>query len=238
MKQKNKVKKGNFAIGTIIGISFVIFFIVSLVAMVNFSKRKPLMCAFILGLYFLVLGLISVGSVLKENSHKKDLLVFLFPIIGLGIIIYTSILMWGYKFNISISERTTAVLLLVIFILAGSGMVLSPIIKSKNKKQKYDMVHATCIELQKRYSQSSNGSSRIVYAPMYSYYYNGKEYKIQSNIYSNIDVPDVGAIQDIYVNPDYPDEIYRFSLKQNISAISIGIIFIVSAVVSLFLYLK
>lgn len=166
---------------------------------------------------------------------SKNLAIFIFPLVGIGAVIYSSISMWG---NITISEKAAPFILLLVFIIAGAVILLKIILSSKNKTENWIMISAKCIGLDQRYSTDSNGQSKIVYAPKYSYNYFGTEYNSQSELYSNIDIPEIGTYQDVYINPINPSEIYRTSIKNNIFLIILGIIFVLSGTVGLYFLFK
>jgi len=232
MERKRGNNRGYSAKAYALGVAIVVFFIGCVVGMFYFSKREPMMCVFILGLFFLVFGLIGISSDIKGKTLKKNLQMFIFPIVGLGCMIYASIAMWGDKFHITLSEKCAPVLILCLFILAGGGMVLGRVLTIKGKKEKYTVVTAKCVGLDRQYSGNTS-----VYAPIYSYCYNGIEYNTKLNFYSNIDVSKVGTKEDIYINPNNPKEIYRPSIKQSMGIIILGIIIAASGIVGLyFLY--
>ena len=214
---------------------FLVFFVSSLIAMLYFSKRNTMMCLFIFGIYFLVFGLIAIT---KEQDLKKNLHLFLFLIVGLGIMICSGISLAGKNLNLTLSKDSVPILILCLFMLIGVYMsfgTLQTIVGKKTRCTK--VVSAKCIDLDKQYMINSDGPDKTLYAPIFNYYYNGTLYKVKLDKYSNVDVPMVGDYQKIYINPDNPDDVYRPSVKQNLVVLVIGVGSIISSGFGLYLIL-
>jgi hypothetical protein len=210
---------------------FLVFFVSSLIAMLYFSKRNTMMCLFIFGIYFFVFGLIAIT---QEQNLKKNLHLFLFLIVGLGIMICSGISLSGK----TLSKDIVAILILCLIMLVGvylSFDTLKTIIGKKTRCTK--VVSAKCIDLDKYYITDSDGLDKTVYAPVFNYHYNETSYNVKLDKYSNVDVPMVGDYEKIYINPDNPEDVYRPSLAQNISVLGLGIGSIISSLIGLYLVL-
>lgn len=229
-----KCSKGYSAAGSIIGIAFVIYIFISIAAMIYYSKRVPMMCLFIFGTYFMAFGILSLTADMDSKGIKKNLLTVVTFAVGLGVMILSGITMWGARYNIVLPKKTAPVLGLSIFIIAGAGMIIYPLVTFYKRKGNWDIVNAQCVGLNRRYSRSSHGSPVKIYCPVFSYSYNGKEYTAHEGSYSNIDIPKEGTYHDIYINPDDPEQIYRFSIKGIIINLIVGFVFIIPAAIGIY----
>lgn len=89
--------------------------------------------------------------------------------------------------------------------------------RKKSKSLNY-MVKAKCTKIKKDRIEKTDGSmGGMVYAPVYEFQYRGKIVHIESNRYSNVNVPEVGGYYDIYINPDNPQEYSDKMLEKEIS---------------------
>lgn len=92
--------------------------------------------------------------------------------------------------------------------------------------------------------KSSKPKTRISYAPVYSYEYNGKPYSIKSNNSSKPPRYDVGEKVEIMINPDNPSQIYEPGVVNMIFPIiltaggAVGIIVIITAIIIIFKKIK
>ena len=84
------------------------------------------MSSFLLGVIFLEFSFLTVPTI---KNDLKNLPLILFPIAGLGIVAFTSITMWGHKFDVSVSEKTIVTSMVIVFILGGASFVLGTVFR-------------------------------------------------------------------------------------------------------------
>lgn len=230
MVQNTKVEKSNHSLkDTIFGMIFLIQFFFSFIGIIYFSKIEPLMILFIFGIQFTIFGLIFL---LKQGINMTNVWILLFPSVGITLLLYSGINIWGYKYNLIFYDEWMITLGLSLFALAGLYVLFYTIYTDKLKKERCSIdVIAICIDLDKSYA-----SKHITYSPIFKYIYKRVEHTANLNSYSNIDVPVVGMSYEIYINPSNPEDIYRPSLKQYITGIVLGSLFLFSG--SAILYLR
>ena len=90
-------------------------------------------------------------------------------------------------------------------------LVIPPILRNKKKNRCTTEVTLRCIDLNKRTSYNSDDHSlkTVTYAPVWEYDYNGETYTYAENIYSNMDVPQIGTERQGFIDPQNPSELYR-----------------------------
>ena len=215
------------------GYAFLAFFIIMMAAIfITGSKGNTTACVICFGIFFFVVGIFAFFTP-KPSFSKAPLLVL--PLAGAAAIIiplvkeYTDFTVDTSKLPIDL----TALLIFGVFFLIGLGFLISPTANYLHKKQKYTPVMAVCKGLDMRYSRSKKGGRRKVYAPLWEYYWEGEFISIQSNVYSNIDVPHVGEEYELYINPDDPKKFYRPSLKTLIFFIVFGSIWTIFSMIPL-----
>lgn len=229
MTEDTEVKKSKHSLKDIIfSILFLLLFFSSIIGMVYFSKTKPLMVLFLFGMQMTIFSLIF----LSKGINMANLWILLLLIVGITLILYSGINLWGYKYNLKFPDEWIITLVLYLFALIGGGVIFSTIYTDKIKKARCCIdVIAICVDLDK-----DSSDNRIVYSPIFNYAFKKVEYTVNLNHYSNVDVPIIGMSYEIYINPSNPEDIYRPSLKQYIIRIVLGTLFLFSG--SAILYLR
>lgn len=144
----------------------------------------------------------------------------------LVIIIVAFIIALGF-----IASSPAAICLL--FFMIGVLMIVLPIVRKRALlKVCTEVVSATCIYLDEQESTDSDGDSTTLYAPTWEFRSGEKVYRISETSYSNMDVPKVGQIYELLVNPVNPNQIYRDQPFFTILLLIMGIIFIAASVVA------
>ena len=228
MTEDTEVKKSKHSLKDIIfSILFLLLFFSSIIGMFYFSKTKPLMVLFLFGMQMTIFGLIF----LSKGINMANLWILLFPIVGITLILYSGINLWGYKYNLKFPDEWMITLGLCLFALIGGGVIFFTIYTDKIKKARCCIdVIAICVDLDKDSLDNS-----IIYSPIFNYAFKKVEYTVNLNYYSNVDVPIIGMSYEIYINPSNPEDIYRPSLKQYIIRIVLGILFLFFGSATLYL---
>lgn len=160
-----------------------------------------------IGLFFIFL---SIHYVINDMTKKREIVnvipVLILGIIStiIGIIQLLNLQDKAFEILVSISKHFPEMTILDIvggfLILIGMGIIIIPeIIRIKKEKRCIYVVEGTVVDLYR-----SHQSYRVKY-PVYSYTYNGKEYFFQDTG-RNFSLPKVGDKEEIYINPDDPED--------------------------------
>lgn len=231
-----------YSVGQIIfTIVFLLWFIISILGMIYFSENDNTgMVVLLFGSYFFIFGLIGISL---GGIKLKNVWILLFPTIGLALMISSAIFMWGSDEAILQLGKLIPILLLCLFIVVGIGLILGTVVTDNNLKKRctYQII-ARCVKLNSHLSRTTYGDfgtkARKLYAPVFSYCFEGKNYETEHNIYKNFGNPNVDDDVYIFINPDYPTEIYFPSKSTKLSLISIGIIFVIIGIVAMYLFVS
>lgn len=212
-------------IESILGIVFLIWFFVSIGLMVYLANVNKYYMAICLGQLFFIFGLVGFW--------KKAKIGIVFALVGLALVVIPILMM---NPNLEINwDFVIPIIMLCIFLIVGIGLLLIPSIIYKKKDKEFSVsLMAKVVGLKETHGRSSK-----LYAPIYEYYYNNKTYRISSNTYTNINVPNVGDVVEIKINPQIPQEVYKPSDKKPVIIILglMGIMFIVMSCLSLYLFI-
>lgn len=226
--------KGSAAGGFIAAIAFVLFFIADIIAMAIFAQTKPILCAGCLGVLLLLFGIVGVTQA-KINWDTWPIL--LFPLIGV-ILIVVPILEIHTQNTTGETFFTTdriAALVSGSFLIAGVLMIIMPFLKRHFLLQRCtESVTATCIFLDSRVHHGKHGAHRV-YAPKWQYTVNGTSYEHQETSYTNRYVPNIGDEQEIFVNPEQPEEMYRDNKGVFAVVLPMGIIFVAVSLLTIYM---
>ncbi len=98
----------------------------------------------------------------------------------------------------------------ILFLCIGIGLFISDKNDSQACTEKVTAV-VTDIRSQESSQRDSDGyvSYTTTYSPVFQFTYNGKQYTVNSNLYSNPCNYSVGQRTEIYCNPDNPTKIYE-----------------------------
>lgn len=122
-------------------------------------------------------------------------------------------------------ESVMPLLIILGFVMAGVAMVVLPIMHKK-RLEKECTVTVSAIIIEYLSTHSENGR---LYCPMYSFIYNGKEYKTTTNQYTNLDLKPVGSMVELKINPNDP-EVFLDDSKHYTFLIVMGILFLAVSV--------
>ena len=217
IKRKNKEKKE-----AIIGIIFIIWFLVSIGAMIYFSEiEQNNYIIMISGQYFFIFALFPL---IKGTIKSKLILGIPFLLIGSCMIVIPLCMMNPQWFKEEISwENIIPILGILSFVLAGFIMVIAPgIEKRRMEKLCTEIVDATIIKYQVRLS---NGKK--VYCPVYKFDYYNEEYKVSDNFYANFGIEPIATQVQLKINPNNPKEFLRQTNTNFYFIQFIGILFLI-----------
>lgn len=197
--------------------------------MIYFSSNEDLsfVSIMVFGQYFLVFGVIALFSSLKGGERKATL--FLVPIFILLVGVACIFIPLFVKYPIILESINIKVdwdfliplLMLLVFFSVGAGVFINAIVKRK-KYNKLDLivVAGKVIDLQEIIDDNTK-----MYAPVIEYEHEGtKVYK--SNSYTNVNVPHIGDIINIKIDPLTKKVYYESNIEFYISII-MGIVFMV-----------
>lgn len=218
---KQKASIGEWILGSII----LIWFFASLGLMIYLADVNSYYMVICLGQLFFVLGLLGLS--------KKAKIGIIFVIVGLSLVIIPILMM---NPNLEVNwDFVIPIIMLCVFLIVGIGLLLLPSIIYKKKDKEFSIsLTAKVIGL-----KETNGNRTKLYAPIYEYYFNNKNYRISSNTYSNVNVPNVDDVVEIKINPQDPQEVYNPGSKKTVIIILglMGIMFIAMSCLSLYLFI-
>ena len=204
------------------GCAFLAFFFIMVAAMIITSFMGNITaCIICFGILCIVVGIMGFFSEKPSLSRAPVLLVSVAGALAIIIPLAKKYI----DANVDMSElqfNPAPAIVIGIFMIIGLCFLLIPTINYVYKKTHYTPVMAVCKELDMHYSRSKNGGRTKVYAPTWEYYFEGEFITVKSNSYSNIDVPEVGAEYELYINPENPRKFYRPSIKLLIFFIIFG----------------
>lgn len=120
----------------------------------------------------------------------------------------------------------------IILFSAGIFVIIMPYINNKIMLKKYSqVVKAKCI-----FHKSRIRHSVKVYCPVWEYSVNNVSYQSSEKDYTDIGLPKIDEEREIYVDPDYPDEIYRPNKSISITTVFGGLMFIGVGIYLIYLF--
>ncbi len=164
-------------------------------------------------------------------------------ITGIGIIIsaVASVYLWGdFIFGVQTAGAIRAWFKEYGISLASCGgftaigliISLGTLISGALKKKRCSVeIQAVCVEVIERRPRSSDEST--TYLPIFSYHYDGQDYRVSSGYYSSIDIPTVDHEYALRINPDKPSEFYREKNGNRTFVVIFGFIFTAVGIYSL-----
>lgn len=190
---KNPVRNTN----STSGILLLVWFFCSIIALLYFSSiEKPIELMLVFGHYFLVFGLMAFFS-----SRKVDNYNWLF-FVGIAFIFTLAFFPGTININFDPDMFMFLVLGLIFFVV---GLVFTgKFVLGLKSSSKFIEVSAKVV---------GYDNYDAVGACIYEYDFNGRKYKVTNNIYTSGNLPAIGTIKNIKINPNNPNEI----ITQNMS---------------------
>lgn len=222
-EKKNKRKK-------IFGYIFLIWFICSFIGFFILENAYYLVMNF--GQYFLVFGLIAFF-----NTKRFEKFISLpFILVGLCCVVIPYCMLHPELIPTDVNWETVIVLLMLSgFILAGLAAIFIPLFKRKYQKEvcTYE-VQATIVD----YDTTISDNGNTLYAPIYGFWYNGKDWRVCNNFYSNVGVPERGKTYTIKINPDNPEEFFNEKSRGYLIGVFVGVLVLIFILSVLYLFLS
>ncbi len=192
----------------IISVVFILWFVASIVGMIFVAKtgRTALLLA-LFGQFFLVFGVIGLVSSISEGGFKlKQIPILIFPLVGAGAITAGFIIQYGSEDFKAKCYDALPYIAILLFAIIGVGLIIAGLYNAFYLKLVCkEHVDAECVEV--LVTKNSHGGE--VWCPVYSYSYNGQNYKSSNDIYSNGIYPSVGQYYELYINPKNPMQFYE-----------------------------
>lgn len=182
------------------GIVFLIWFFMSIMGMIYFAElQNTIVAVALFGQCFLVFGLV-ITFISKEKVGIIPMLVGGTVLIGVGINMFST-----EEVKTLFNDRGIPILVGAAFFLVGLGMLIIPRYTENQKKNRCTYpVEAKCIRIIK-----DNHDRRTLYAPVFEFYAGGEVHTYNSDLYSNVVIPNIGDCEILYVNPENYSEVYR-----------------------------
>jgi len=235
MRDKNSQKN------LIISIVFIVWFVASIAVMIYISKtgHNKLFLA-ILGQYLLVFGIAGISATVSSGEFGfANMPVLLFPFVGVVLIAFGFIMQYGSDEFKAKCIDDLPYGILGVFALIGIWLLCMCFLEGVwLRKRCTQRVNAKCINIIEMYHHSNLGGRRLVYCPVYEFYYNGTTYQVCDNKYTNMVRPEVGYTYEIFINHNKPKQFYdpERSRKMNLVILILGIAFLSLSIFSMIMY--
>lgn len=207
----------------IYGVSFLLWFIGSIVVMILKGKQYPALVAIGIGQMLVVAGIMVIKKMIRTGSFEPLILWTL--IIGLGCFSIGLMIQFGSESLKRKAMGYTLCLFFCAFFLFGA-LSIWRLVKLREKEIKCTMpVVATCMNVEESVWQL-NGQTVIEYFLRYQFEYNGEVYKVRTLRNDSCDVKK-GSSYNIYINPKNPRQFRETGPedKNGIGAYIPGLIF-------------
>ncbi len=225
---------------TILGIVVAIWFIASLFgfAVLMESENKWLAPA-VGGQIFLILGVVFIGSRMAEHTFGfSDLLLFIFPVLGIVGIVASFILRFGSEEFLNICRYYMIYAFLGVFTLAGIIMLVAWYRTTIWLKRLCTLrVEADCINVMEQYKYV-DGRRVITFCPVFQFYYNGTIHEVCNNVFTNLTDFQEDQIYEIYINPNKTEQFYVPDQNNQVGIwqLIMGLAFTVFSIIVMVLY--
>lgn len=214
----------------------ILWFIVSIIAMVCLSDVSTEWTIIIFGQMFLVFGIIGLFS---GGFEMSKVWILLFPLVGLGCIVGGLIGLYGEEeFKEKMYDMLPIFISVLLFVI-GILFIIIPIYMKK-VREKYCTLPVKGViadVYRKRSSDRNHHNIHYVYAPVYEYFYNGTLYRKESNVYTNYEKFDIGSEVTVFLNPSNPDDYYVKRSGETAINLIFGIIFLIFSVAIMLFYI-
>lgn len=192
------------------------------------------------GQYFLVFGIIVVVSNLKKKPFP--IITIIFPIVGLSALVCGICMLVGKETALEFIKQYAPYILMWVFPVAGVLVIANSFSQYRYLKRVCTRdIQAKCIDIESEFTKASFEDRRTrVYMPVYSIFYDNREYIIRNYNYTNLVNFEIGMYYYIKINPSNPNEfIDENTKKANMLTLIIGITFIVVTLpVIIFMYMN
>ena len=223
------IEKDYTAKDYIIGGIFLIWFVGSIVALFLTAKSSPWLAVSVFGQYFLVFGLITLISGIKNGNFQPIFLTLL--LVGILAVLFGVGMNFGDEATQETMQQYIPYAGISIFLLTGIFCILNHFVRKKREEKCTVPVQATCIDIKRRRRDTYEGNVRnrhYLYCPVFGFKYNGKSYEVSTNFFTTDTTAELGEQYDLYINPEHP-KCFREegeSTRQGGTELALGIFFI------------
>ena len=230
--QDNSSKDNVIRINGKAGIIFLIWFIVSFVGIILFSKKFPGISLIMFGQLFFGVGCFVIS---KTKNKLENFFLFIFPIVGFIIILVGIFMLINSP---SLNKMITPLIpyiALGVFFLIGVGVCVFPFISDNIKRKRCTVeLEAIVVDLKTRL-----GTSKRLYSPVYEFYFMHITQRVCNEFYSNVGLPNIGDRQILFVNPNNPNDFIIKKDSNKVFTVVIGSIMMLGAIaISIFMLTK
>lgn len=209
----------------IMSVLILVVFFGGILGAVIFKDIDQRVTAIFAGGVFFFVGLLCI---IEQGLSFKSAPILIFCVVGA---IMIGLPLWhilGEKYPESVPPLTDDLINEIaglICIIIGVSIAVFPTLAEIHKKRVCtERVTARCVDIKSHYVSTKHGR-RLVYAPVWEFEFYGKIYTADENDYSNIKDYEIDDIQEIFINPLDPQEIYRKVSGTIIFAIIFGLLF-------------
>ena len=184
---------------TVISWACIIWAVASMGLMMYFSGLNQVTFAIMtLGQLFLFYGIIAI--VRKQATGG------ILTVTGIGCIIIPALNEWGHLFwNVSEPSNIFPIFSTVAVCVVGLAMLIMPgVLEDMAQRRCKKVVKAEVVD----FKSTTLTDNTPVYAPVYRYTYNDKEYTTSRNKYSRTKLPNLGTRVDLRINENKPEDVY------------------------------
>lgn len=222
---------------TLKAIFIVLIFVGGGIGAIIFHETEPRISIICVGAIFFLIGLFVLFS---QKPSMKNAPILLFPIAGALMIFIPAMLMIAENSDAledEFVEKLSVNCCVSVFALVGIGLVVFPAIIHKTKMKTFTIpIEAVCIHLDRHVSRSRKGGTTITYAPSWEYEYNGNIHIYKESTYTNLGVPKIGAVYQLLMDPNKPEELYRPVRAVRIMLYVMGALFAFIGIFALVMY--
>ena len=224
--------------GKIVGAIFIIWFVASLLAIMETIRLGNILCVALFGQYFLVFGLIGMVTAIK--AKESFWIQSIFVLVGAGIVAGVLI----YKFGTDALKQKLFDMIpiagLSIFIIGGIVFLIMAYRTKFIIGPRYNYtISAKCVEVLTDYVSTKRHAVKEIFCPVFYYNYNGKEYESSNNTYTDTRFIE-GNYYDINIDPENPEKFYQpKTLKTSfIIELAVGLVATAAGVFGMVMYLS
>lgn len=225
---------------------FVVGFMVGIVGLVIASQINPALCISVFGAIFAFFGFMAMGG--SKKKYPEDKMTLWSCALGGLLVFALPLFMMFLKRSGMSAERFETLrnaMISAAFAAIGLAVLIFPAVGRSMKKRRCTFsVEATCVGLNSKLSNS--GSHRRghhhrrqrLYAPIWEYFFDGRMIRKAETTYSNVNVPQVGDICELMVNPNDPEDVYRHDGGAIVVTTIVGLVFAAMGLLAVFISLK
>ena len=213
------------------------FFIGAIISMAVFAQIDKVLCIATLGLVFFVIGTIAV---MKVGISLDSLPILIMPVGGALMIAIPAMIVYNRETGggVSISQWDIIRLIVICFAVIGLLMLTVPLTRHCAKMSRCSQtIMAKCIYEDIHFGSHKDGMGRThhynIYCPTWQYELGDFIFVTREGVFGR-NAPAIGDICEIRYDPNDPSYIYRPNIKQEISEMIAGAIFLTISLTAFF----